>query len=58
MTTMDFEYLSEQFDGGDTDSKKRDLPKWKAQRRPEYCKKRTPVRKAMNQRSNLRKIRW
>ena len=58
MTTIDFEYLSDQFDDSSCGSEKRETPKWKARRRPEYCKKRTPVRKAMNQRSNLRKIRW
>jgi hypothetical protein len=34
------------------------VAKYRLRKRPDYCKKREPIRKSMNLRSNLRKIRW
>ena len=58
MMTFDFDYLDEeQSDREDTDSTRRTALKFKPRKRPEYCKKRPPVRQGMALRSNYRTTR-
>jgi len=57
MMTFDFDYLDEQYDREETEAVRRPSLKFRPRKRPEYCKKRPPVRQGMALRNNYRTTR-
>ena len=58
MTNSDFEYLTEQYEPEtDSDHVRPIRRRYTDRKRPEYFKKRVPVRRSANLRSNFRRVR-
>ena len=57
MMTFDYDYLDDQNEREDSDATRRPALKFKPRKRPEYCKKRPPVRQGVALRNNYRTMR-
>ena len=56
MTTRNLDYANEQFEHSDRRTRQQPVARWKPRRRPEYCKKRSPVRSSIKNRNNYRSV--